>query len=197
MNTLFPTDPVFPRGFSYVPDFITVAEELELLKEISKIELHTFTFQGYEAKRRVASFGYDYSFEDRSLSRGLEIPVAFGDLIDKVAQQTGIEKTSFRELLITEYPFGSVINWHRDAFPFESIAGISLAAPCTFRLRPHKKEKQARGSVIALSVQPRSLYTLQGEARTDWQHSTLPVKSRRYSITLRTLKKLAGAAAPP
>jgi len=52
--------------------------------------------------------------------------------------------------LVTEYPEGSVINWHRDAPPFDVIAGISLLPDCTFRLRPQEKLKQGRGSVISL-----------------------------------------------
>src|SRR5690349_12622346 len=84
MDTLFPIDPGYPQGFSYVRDFIDQAEEELLLKAISEIELHTFLFQGYEAKRRVASFGYDYSFDKRSLSKGKDIPVAFHWLLEKV-----------------------------------------------------------------------------------------------------------------
>ncbi|HEX8278714.1 MAG TPA: hypothetical protein VF540_08460, partial [Segetibacter sp.] len=58
----------------------------------------------------------------------------------------------------------------------------------TFRLRLNNKAKQTRSSVISFPVQHRSLYVLQGPARTDWQHSITPVKQIRYSITLRTLK---------
>jgi alkylated DNA repair dioxygenase AlkB len=188
MESLFPLDPGFPQGFSYLPEFVTPAQEQELLKEISRMDLHTFIFQGYEAKRRVASFGYDYSFDKRTLSKTSEIPRAFQWVIEKVAQKTGIEQQNFAELLITEYPIGSVINWHRDAFPFGVIAGISLGASCTFRLRPHEKTKQTRASIISVALQRRSLYIIEGEARTNWQHSTAPVKALRYSITLRTLK---------
>lgn len=39
------------------------------LIEISKVELHAFNFQEYEAKRKVASFGFDYNFEMNSLSK--------------------------------------------------------------------------------------------------------------------------------
>jgi alkylated DNA repair dioxygenase AlkB len=187
-------EPRFPQGFSYVPEFITPEQEQELLTEISTIHLHTFIFQGYEAKRRVASFGYDYSFDKRALSKTSEIPGAFHWLIEKVAQKTGIEQQNFAEVLITEYPIGSVINWHRDAFPFDVIAGISLGANCTFRLRPHEKTKQTRGSIISVALQPRSLYIIEGDARMNWQHSTAPVKAFRYSITLRTLKH--GAKSP-
>jgi alkylated DNA repair dioxygenase AlkB len=95
---------------------------------------------------------------------------------------------NFAELLLTEYPEGSVINWHRDAPPFGLIAGISLLSDCTFRLRPHDKAKQNRRSIISLPVRRRSLYIISESARTDWQHSIAPVKQTRFSITLRTLR---------
>lgn len=188
MDTLFPLTQKLPPGFSYTPDFIDTDEEDRLLKEIQKIELHTFLFQGFEAKRRVASFGYDYSFEKRTLSQGQKIPSTFHWLINKVANHAGIIPNAVAELLVTEYPVGSVINWHRDAPPFDLIAGISLASDCTFRLRPHDKAKQTRGAVLSLQVRRRSLYVMRDEARTAWQHSTSPVKTVRYSITMRTLK---------
>ena len=188
MQTLFPVEPQYPDGFLYLPDFISVAEEATLYEEAIKLERHTFTFQGYEAKRKVASFGYDWSFEHQRLAKGQEIPAVFQPLIEKVAKQLAIEKERFAELLITEYPVGAVINWHRDAPPFDLIAGISLQADCIFRLRPYEKAKQQRSAVLQLLVKRRSLYVIQGTARTDWQHSIAAVKQVRYSITLRTLK---------
>lgn len=188
MNTLFPLTPVYPEGFSYFPQFISNNDEAELCKEISRIQLHNFNFQGFKANRKVASFGFDYSFDNGSLTKGEEIPKEFDFLIDKVAQHLGIKPGQFAELLITEYPAGSVINWHRDAPPFDIIAGISLMGDCTFRLRPHDKAKQTRASIISIPVHRRSLYVINGEARTDWQHSISPVKQTRFSITLRTLR---------
>jgi alkylated DNA repair dioxygenase AlkB len=189
---LFPSAVVYPEGFSYLPDFITSFEADSLLNEIKKVELHAFNFQGFEAKRRVASFGYDYSFDKRSLSQGKEIPEVFQPLIDKAAKQIGVAPGDFSELLITEYPVGSVINWHRDAPPFDVIAGISLGADCIFKLRPHDNGKQGRSAVRTVLVKQRSIYVIKDEARTDWQHSIAPVKQVRYSITLRTLKKTTG-----
>lgn len=188
-HTLFPVDPVFPEGFDYYPGFISEAEETGLCNEISKLELHTFIFQGYEARRRVASFGYDYSFDRRTLSKGKDVPAAFHPLIEKVADHLSIRKELFAELLVTEYPVGSVINWHRDAPPFDLIAGISLLSDCTFRLKPHDKKLQNRSSIISFPLRRRSLYIMQGPARTDWQHSIPAVKRVRYSITLRTLRE--------
>jgi alkylated DNA repair dioxygenase AlkB len=188
MPTLFPITPDYPEGFKYIPEFLTAQEEKQLVEEIANTTLHTFIFQGFEAKRRVASFGYDYSFDKRSLSKGEAIPPAFFPLISRVASHLSLSSDVFAELLLTEYPVGSVINWHRDAPPFDIIAGISLKADCVFRLRPHEKAKQGRASIISIPVQRRSLYIIQGLARSEWQHSIAPLKDIRYSITLRTLK---------
>jgi alkylated DNA repair dioxygenase AlkB len=187
MESLFPYQPPYPPGFVYVPDFLNSAEELYLCEQVSKIQLHTFIFQGFEAKRKVASFGYDYSFDQRVLTRGNEIPESFHPLIDKVSKHLSIPKEDFSELLVTEYPVGSVINWHRDAPPFDLIVGISLLSDCAFRLRPHDKTKQGRKAIISFPVKKRSLYLMKGLARSEWEHSISPVKAVRYSITLRTL----------
>ena len=187
MDTLFALEPVFPPGFSYFPDFISEREEDELIKVISQSDLHTFVFQGYEARRKVESFGYDWNFANRSLSKGKEIPIVFLPLIEKVSNHLAISPVDFAELLLTEYPARSVINWHRDAPPFDLIAGISLLSDCIFRFRPQDKLKQKRANLISFTVKRRSLYVMHGDSRFNWQHSISPVTKKRYSITLRTL----------
>lgn len=189
MNTLFPVESAFPEGFAYYPEFLNNEEEKELLKTIFNIELHSLNFHGYEAKRKVASYGYDWSFEKRSLLKGKEIPSAFHSIITRVAAHLSITDTTIAELLITEYPVGSVINWHRDAPPFDIIVGLSLLSDCTFRLRPYDKAKKKRNFLISFPVQRRSLYIIQGQARSEWEHSIAVVKEKRYSITLRTLRE--------
>jgi alkylated DNA repair dioxygenase AlkB len=151
MNTLFPIEPQLPEGFLYMPDFITGQEESELATGISKLDLETFIFQGFEAKRKAASFGFDYSFNKRTLTKGKDIPSFFVPLINKVSEKLLIKPQDFAELLVLEYPVGAVINWHRDAPPFDIIIGLSLMADCTFRLRPQDKLKQGRGSIISLA----------------------------------------------
>lgn len=187
MSTLFPVERKYPEGFEYYPGFLTVKEEEGLLQEIKKVNLHKFIFQGYEAKRKVASFGYDYNFNTRKLREGKPVPLIFKPLINKVTAFLSLPDEAFAELLITEYPVGAVINWHRDAPPFDVIAGISLLSDCRFRLRPQDKKKQSRSAVISFPVERRSLYVIKGPARKDWQHSIAAVKDIRYSITLRTI----------
>jgi alkylated DNA repair dioxygenase AlkB len=135
--------------------------------------------------------GYPGScFKNSYGSPGEIIPSEFDTLIQKVAEHVNIKEEDFKELLVTEYPPGAVINWHRDAPPFDVIAGISLHSKCTFKLRPHDKLKQGRKTMVSLTIEPRSLYVIKGVARTDWEHSTAPVEQTRYSITLRTLRKM-------
>jgi alkylated DNA repair dioxygenase AlkB len=188
MTTLFPLEPLYPPGFVYVPDFLSLEEEQRLLETVYTIDLKAFNFHGYEAKRAVASFGAGWSFAQQALVKGPDIPTEFNELVQKVADKAHLMKTDFAQLLVTEYPVGSVINWHRDAPPYGIIAGVSLLADCTFRLRPHRKEEQGRKSLLSFTVARRSLYVMQGASRTGWEHSTLPVREKRYSVTLRTLR---------
>ena len=188
MNSLFPLETRLPEGFIYYPAFISKEEEAVLINRVQEAPLHAMQFQGYEAKRKVASYGYDWSFDKRSLTRGKEIPLEYQFLVQRVADYLSLAPEQIAELLVTEYPVGSVINWHRDAPPFDIIAGISLLSDCTFKLRPHDKNKQNRRATISLTVRRRSLYIMQGESRSEWEHATAPVKEVRYSITLRTLR---------
>jgi hypothetical protein len=92
MNTLFPVEPVLPEGFTYVPDFISEQEEAALIAVVSGLELQTFVFQGFTAKRNFASFGADYRVDSRRLTPGEPIPVAFAPLISKVKDFLAVRK---------------------------------------------------------------------------------------------------------
>ena len=188
MMSLFPIEYTFPPGFTYEEDFLSHDEEGELIKAVKATELHKLIFQGFEAKRKTASFGYDYNFDKRTISKGNVIPHDFIPVIEKVAHKLSVRAEEFAELLVTEYPVGSVINWHRDAPPFDIIAGISLNSDCIFKFRPFLKARQTRSSILSIPVRRRSLYVMKEESRTDWQHSIAPVTEVRYSLTLRTLK---------
>ena len=136
----------------------------------------------------MISFGQGWSFTEQQLKKGNDIPSEFEFLVARIADQLKIKTSAITQFLITEYPVGSVINWHRDAPPFDTIAGVSLLSDCIFKLRPHDKLKQTRGATISLPVQRRSLYTMQGSAKSEWQHCTAPLERVRYSLTFRTLR---------
>lgn len=160
-----------------------------MMEFISGLTFKTFIFQGFETKRKILNFGFDRSFDKRILTPGNDIPDFFHPLMEKTAAHLGINYREFKELLLIEYPIGAVMNWHRDAPPFDKIAGISLFSDCSFRFRPYDKIGRTRKSTITLPVRRRSLYLMEQESRSECEHSVTPALTPRYSITLRTLKK--------
>ena len=88
------------------------------------------------------------------------------------------------QVLINDYRPGAGIGWHRDKPQFGEVVGVSLLAPCNFRLRRKSGDAWDR---FSLTVEPRSAYMLAGPSRTVWQHSVPPLDRHRYSITFRTL----------
>jgi alkylated DNA repair dioxygenase AlkB len=86
---------------------------------------------------------------------------------------------------VTEYRAGAGIGWHKDKAVFGDVVGLSLAAPCVFRLRRKTGSTWQRAS---LTIDPRSAYLLRGPARGEWEHSIPSVDRRRYSITFRNFK---------
>jgi alkylated DNA repair dioxygenase AlkB len=188
MDTLFPLEPLLPPGFKYIPRFLSPQEEKELLETLAAIEVVPMNFHGYTAKRNVASFGAGWSFSNQALVKGEDIPKEFDPLLEKISLQFSVSKNEMAQLLVTEYPVGSVINWHRDAPPYDFIIGVSLLTDCLFRFRPYDTKKQSRGAILSLPVERRSVYLIKGEARREWEHSIAPVKQKRYSITVRVLR---------
>ena len=106
---------------------------------------------------------------------------------EKAAGFAEVSAEALQHVLVTEYAPGAGIGWHRDRPEFGLIIGVSLVAPCHFRLR--RKVPPAKWERASLIAQPRSIYLMQGDARHEWQHSIPPVDSLRYSVTFRTLNK--------
>lgn len=176
-----------PDGFFYQPDFLTEADEAKLLSHITVLNLETFDFHGYKAKRRIVEFGWDYDFGSRRATKGNPFPEFLVSVQNRAADLIGIPAENIVEAVVTEYPPGAPIGWHRDVPQFERIIGISILGSCRMRLRPYKGE----GKTVSIDLDPRSIYVMSGAARWNFQHSIPPVKSLRYSITFRTLREMA------
>jgi alkylated DNA repair dioxygenase AlkB len=104
---------------------------------------------------------------------------------DVAARFAGLDPDTLRHALVTEYSAGAAIGWHRDKGVFGDVIGLSLLAPCTFRLRRKSGTTWERVSLVA---EPRSVYLLRGPSRTEWEHSIPAVDALRYSITFRSLR---------
>jgi alkylated DNA repair dioxygenase AlkB len=178
--------PAYPEGFLYRPGVIDPAEEEALLARVRELPLREFEFHGYTGKRRVVSFGWQYDFSARRLDRVDDIPDFLLALRTVAATFAGLAPEALQHVLVTEYSPGAGIGWHRDKGVFGEVVGVSLLAPCTFRLRRREGEGWERVNLVA---EPRSAYLLSGPARTVWEHSIPPVDALRYSVTFRNLRE--------
>jgi alkylated DNA repair protein (DNA oxidative demethylase) len=181
-----PEQPSTPSGLVYRPDFITEAEEHQVLEVLEAMEFHPVTMHGRTARRTVRHFGLDYGYESWKLEPTDPLPGELDWLRERAAGLARLEPDRFAQILVSRYPPGATIGWHRDAPLFGAkVVGVSLAAACRMRFQRGKGEAR---QVAELTLEPRSAYVLAGAARFAWQHSIPPTKALRYSITFRTLK---------
>ena len=174
-NALFPgleskPQRLVPEGFRYQEDIVSEAEEAALVASLARLDLKPFEFHGHLGNRRVAAFGLRYDFSRRSVETADPFPSFLVDLRNKVAKFAGRPVGAFQQGGVNEYPPGAGIGW--------------LLAPATMRFRRKEGDRWVR---ISQRVLPRSIYILEGEARTMWEHSIPPLDALRYSLTFRTL----------
>lgn len=190
-----------PDGFLYRTDFLTEAEESELLGIFRGLDFAAYDYHGYQAKRRVVRFGVNYDINTRELNETTKpIPDYLLGIRARAAEFAGtstaavpaakISPDDFVQAMVSEYSIGTPIGWHRDAPQFGIIIGISLGSACRMRLKPYSSSTRTKtpGKILSLRLEPRSIYAMKGPARSAWQHSIPAVDHLRYSITFRTLR---------
>lgn len=177
--------PTLPEGFIYRPDFLAADEEAAFLAELAALPFEPFQFRGFEARRRVVSFGWRYDSTRTVLEEAQPIPPWLAPVRARAEALAGLAPGELQQLLINEYLPGAPIGWHRDRPIFDEVVGISLKSPCVFRFRRRAASGFERA---ALTLPPRSAYVLTGPARRDWEHSIPPVAAHRYSITFRRFR---------
>ena len=187
-----------PPGFEYRPDFVSREEERGLLDQIVKLEFSAVQMRGGVAKRRTAHFGWTYGYDQRQTTPGAPMPDFLLPIRQRVAEWAAIDAGALAEALVTEYPEGAPIGWHRDAPMFGDVAGISLGAVCRMKFRPYvsaqdlgpaSARRPLRRATHEIELAPRSAYLIRGVARREYEHSIPPVQARRYSVTFRTLRR--------
>lgn len=179
--------PEHPDGLLYVPDLVTAEEERTLLEDLERLELRTLTMHGQQARRRVRHYGYDYGYESWQLVPTDPAPPFLEPVRDRCAALVPVAPDELAQTLVTSYPAGATIGWHRDAPMFgHAVVGLSLAADCVMRFQ--RRSRTGERFVHEQPLAPRSAYVLAGPARWVWQHSIPAVPRRRYSVTFRTLR---------
>ena len=186
-----------PPGFQYDPHLVSPHEERALVARIAQVELSRVEMHGGVAKRRTAHYGWTYGYDARRTSPGKPIPDWLLPLRARAASWAAVGAEAFGEALITEYPAGAGIGWHRDAPMFgDIIAGVSLLSACRMKFRPYVSPRDLapgagrppRRATHELELEPRSGYLITGTSRRDYEHSIPPTTALRYSITFRTLR---------
>ncbi len=172
-----------PAGFVYRPALVSGDEEAALVEAIRRLEFSPVEMRGQVARRRVVHFGWRYGYTTGKIEPGPELPEFLAALRARAAALAEATVEDLAEALITEYPPGAGIGWHRDAPAFGVVVAVSLLTPCRLQLRRAPKTPLA-----TFALAPRSAYVLTGTARWQWQHRIPPVAGIRYSVTFRTLR---------
>jgi alkylated DNA repair dioxygenase AlkB len=192
--TLFEVSAEVPDGFIYRRNFISEVEEYQLIREIQKLHLTPFKYYQFTGKRRTASFGWQYEFGKTEITTAPDLPAFLLPVRTRAGKVFDIDPNSLAQLSIIEYSTGSPIGWHRDIPHFGVVIGISLGAACRMRFRKYdrvRSKNSKRDEILAIELQPRSIYLMSGASRQIWQHSIPPVKELRYSIMMRTVRAKA------
>ena len=176
-----------PEGFVYEREFISPDEEKMLLAGIEQLPFAEIRMRGAVAKRRAAHFGHGYEYDTGRIGPGSKIPEFLLPLRRRVGEFAGREAEEFAELLVTDYPAGAGIGWHRDAPAFDIVVGVSLFSECTMQFRRWPVEKGGERALPQV-LEPRSAYILRGPSRSCWQHQIPPTREGRLSLTFRTLR---------
>ena len=184
---LFREEASLPNGMLLAPDFVDEAEESALIEGIRGLALGQAQYKQYTAKRRVASFGAGYDFDENELTPAPFIAPFLLPLRSRIAEWTATPEDAFGYALVAEYRPGTQLGWHRDVPHFEMVVGVSLGAAATMRFR--RFPPRPRAPVFTLDLEPRSAYVLRNEARWGWQHAIAPTRQLRWSITFRTRRR--------
>ncbi|MBR2814917.1 MAG: alpha-ketoglutarate-dependent dioxygenase AlkB [Reyranella sp.] len=182
---LFDLAPVV-LGLSFREEIISPAEERELIREIERIDLPHFPFQGWTSKRRSRSFGWLYDFNSSDFGPTDPIPPFLLPLKSRAAAFAGVAAEDVVQASVIKYEPGAGIGWHKDRPELDAVIGISLGSPATMRFRRRTKTGFDRASVF---LPPRSIYHLDGDVRYGWEHSIAPGIATRWSITFRGLSE--------
>ena len=189
--SLFEVPPKVPDGFIYYPNFISEAEEQELIRKIQQTHLTPFKYYQFTGKRRIASFGWQYEFGQTEITIAPDIPGFLLPIRTRAGNLFDIDPNSLVQTTMIEYSTGSPIGWHRDIPHFGVVIGISLGGACRMRFRKAIRARPKdlkRDETLSIDLHARSVYLMSGASRELWQHSIPPVKELRYAIMMRTLR---------
>ena len=169
-------------------DFITTAEEAELLQTIDALPWDA------TLRRRTQHYGrrFDYLRKSVGVDESPPPPECIAKVASRLCQaqpplvpwETGADLWHELQITVNEYEPGVGIASHVDthsAFA-DGIAALTLAAGCAFRMQRAPPETGSATVTrsptdLAVWLPPRSLLVMTGAARYEWRHS---ISGRKY-----------------
>ncbi len=177
------------NGLTYVPDFVTLDEQAELMRVIDQQEWSD------ALKRRTQHYGYRYDYTRKTIDTSMYLG-PLPEWIMPIANKL-VEQELFSELpdqvIVNEYEPGQGISRHIDCTTCFTSTIASLSLNSTVQMDFENRFSDKKGSIM---LDLRSLLVLADEARYDWLHSIAPrtvdtfretvfKRDRRVSLTFR------------
>lgn len=156
-------------------NFISVSEENNL---IEKLDLsHTdVSVQKGGVRSSIKRYGSSSPYKNQIVST--TIPDYLDNISTRIANE-GLLQTKPNSVSINTYYPGNAIAPHIDSLESGPIISIlSLLSDATMVFTQDKE-------MFSVIVPRRSLLQLKDSIRYNWQHSILPVSSKRYSVVFR------------
>ncbi len=176
-------------GLLYLPKYITVAQELELIRIIDTKPWIT------ELKRKVQHYGYKYDYKSRNLDPKYYIGF-IPDWLHGLCKKLHVKEIFSQypqQVIVNEYMPGQGISSHVDCIPCfgNTVCSLSLGSPCVMDFTNNSIKQ-------SILLAPRSLLILRNDARYLWKYGIAGRKNdkycgsnisrkRRLSLTFRTV----------
>jgi alkylated DNA repair dioxygenase AlkB len=186
-------------GLNYMPDFLTGAQEAELVAVIDKGEWSSVL------KRRVQHFGWRYDYKTREIDLSMRLgPLPeWAMVLAKRLKAEGLLPHLADQVIVNEYIGKQGISKHTDLFPCfdDGVAMISLLESWEMIFR--EVRKGGRPSVAKV-LENRSVAIMTGDVRYKWTHE-IPARAtepgglrrhRRVSVTFRKVNEAAVVREP-
>jgi alkylated DNA repair protein (DNA oxidative demethylase) len=104
-----------PTGLMYLQAVVSPGEEEMLLQIFGDLDFEPVVMRGQPARRTVRHFGFTYDFDSWGVTGTEPIPDYLAEVRVRCAEMAGMDPLSFEQALVTRYPVGATIGWHRDA----------------------------------------------------------------------------------
>lgn len=188
-----------PLGLRYIKDFISAEEEQQLIAAVDSEDWES------DFGRRVQHFGYRFDHVTREVDLSMKrvkikpIPSVFLSLFNRSEFSSRVQGVD--QVTVNEYLCGNGIRYHIDSHTCfsGSILVLSLLSPIVMNFRNPETNTNK-----LITLFPRSLLVLDGDARYRWEHGIALRKNdrdcsfknnrgiisrqRRVSITFRTVR---------